>query len=129
LEFEYIPRATIFGLATDDLVFLAGTFLVWYLFGRTIDQRGAPGPSGAARRTITLAVHVFLLAVGGLLGYIGLFLFEHPAIDSFILEPRPYRGILTLLWAASLIFFSGRALMTAARRFLRAADQLDHFLR
>ena len=119
--FSFLGLGTVFGIDGSDLSFLVGVIVVWYLVGRALDRRWVP-------RTIEESVMVpavargFLLAMGGLLLYIGLFDFQDPTFDN--LSHRPERGILTVLWSCSLIFLSGRALVRMIRPTTKpAADR------
>ena len=113
--FGWLPRSVL-GFDTDDLFFLAGVIFVWYFVGRAIDRQGGSKPKARPRTATALIVHTLLLAVGGLLFYLGLRDFQDPTFGN--LGHRPYRGILTFLWSGNLIFLSGRALVRVTRRGL-----------
>ena len=104
----------VYGFEISDLFFLVGVLFVWYLVGQAIDSRNVPKPEATSGMATALVAHVLLLAVGGLLLYIGLFDFREPTFGN--LAHRPYRGILTLLWAGSLLFISSRGLLRVRRR-------------
>jgi hypothetical protein len=106
--FSFVGVDTIFGIDASDLFFLLGIIVVWYFVGRALDRRRVPRT--IRESTMVRAVtHSFLLAMGGLLLYIGLLNFRYPIFEN--LGRRPERGILTLSWSCCLIFFSGKALL------------------
>jgi hypothetical protein len=108
----YLP-----GLGYDveigDIFILVGVILVWYLVGRAIDRKRVPRPEVKSRTATVFVWYTFLLGTGGLLTLIGLLDFQQPNFDN--LSHRPYRGILTLLWAVSLIFVASKGLARAIR--------------
>jgi len=112
LFFSFVGIGTVFGIDGSDLSFLVGVIVVWYLVGRTLDRRRVPRTTGDSAMVPTVG-YCFLLALGGLLFYVGLLNFQNPTFDN--LGHRPERGILTLLWSCSLIFLSGRALVRMIR--------------
>jgi hypothetical protein len=99
------------GVDAGDLFFLLGVIVVWYLVGRALDRKRNLENECGPIRPMAVVAHCFLLVVGGLLLYVGAAL-----LGDVNYRGRPERGILTLLWAVSLLFFSGRALMRSARR-------------
>ena len=101
----------IYGFSLEDIFFLAGVIVVWWLVGRAIDRRAFPKPESRSRTALTW--HALLLALGGLLFYASLNDYMYPIFFSI---PRlSYRGILTFVWACSLIYISGRGLARAIR--------------
>jgi len=98
----------VFGVAVSDLMFLADVLVLWYLVGRAVDRRGA----SQSRGLIEFLVPSLLLVVGAVLSWLGL----HDLHE----QDRPYRGLLMLLWAVSLIFVSVERSIRMARR-LRAS--------
>jgi len=113
---SWLPHS-VFGFDTGDLFFLAGVIVIWYLVGRALDQRRALTAAGRRQVVTALIVYSLLLALGGLLLFAGLQDFRPPQFSN--LDYRPERAILTLIWAAGLIFVSGRGLVGMVRRPIR----------
>jgi hypothetical protein len=109
-RFDRIPR-WIFGFDTDDLFFLAGVIVVWYLVARALDRRRALRPTRA--RKIAPVVDTLLLSLGVILFFAGLQEMMYPRYNN----PKDALGaFLTLMWSITLIFLSSRRLV---RRFAR----------
>ena len=100
-----LPR-NVFGIPIDDLLFLMGTGFLWYLVGNWLDQRR----SVEARdiKMMRWVPHFIILSIGGLLLYLGFLDFQQPRFSN--LGNRPYRGILYVLWACTLLYGSGRGM-------------------
>lgn len=60
-KFDWLPRS-MFGFYVDDLFFLAGVIIVWYLVGRALDRTRALRTTGGSR--IALVIDILLLALG-----------------------------------------------------------------
>ena len=103
---------SIIGVDMDDVFFLAGVIVVWYVVGRALDQRRTS--VSAARRlgmVTTLIVQVLLLALGALLLVGGLWDLRHWQFG--VVGQPPWRAVITLMWSAGLILLSGRGLVRA----------------
>jgi hypothetical protein len=110
-KFDWIPRS-ILGFYTDDLFFLAGVIVVWYIVGRALDHRRTSRRARQSSVAIALVRCSLLLALGVILFFAGL----------RDLGPRrsnnpapPVGAILTLVWSIALIFGSGRRLVASIR--------------
>ncbi len=117
---SWLPHS-VFGFDTGDLFFLAGVIVVWYLVGRALDQRRAFKAAGRRQVVTAWIVYPLLLTLGGFLLFAGLQDFRLPQFSN--LGYRPERAILTLIWAAGLIFVSGRGLAGAIRRRIRGEQK------
>jgi hypothetical protein len=115
--FERLPRSIV-GVDTDDLFFLAGVIVVWYIAGRALDQRRTSKTAGRSGILTTSIVYPLLLVLGGVLLFGGLYDLEHPSSNN---PDHPVRGLLTLMWSVSLIFLSGRGLVRAIRHAFRGS--------
>ena len=106
------------GFYTDDLFFLAGVVVVWYLVGRALDQRRTSQTVREVGRAMTLIACSLLLALGGLLLLLGLDYLRNPRFNS---PNYPVVAVPMLMWSPSLIFLSGRGLVRAIRHALRVS--------
>jgi len=101
------PSRSVLGFDVSDLFFLVGVIVVWFLVGRALDRRRTSKTAGGHRSATALVAHPLLLALAGLLFYLGL------------LERRSYldlvRTLLMWIWSASLIFVSIRGLVRVLR--------------
>jgi hypothetical protein len=113
-EFDWIPRS-ILGFDTDDLFFLVGVIVVWYLAGRALDHLWTPRTAKRGSMAIVFVKCSLLLAAGVILFFFGLQqLGPHPPN-----YPAPTVGaVLTLMWSVALIFLSGKGLVRAIRGVL-----------
>jgi hypothetical protein len=108
----YLPGLD-YDVEISDIFILVGVILVWFLVGRSIDRQRGPNPEVKSRTATALLWYTFLFATGGLLFFVGLLDFQQPNFDN--LSHRLYRGILTLLWAVSLIFIASKGLTRTIR--------------
>jgi hypothetical protein len=113
----WVPRS-LFGFSTDDLFLLAGVAVVWFLVGLALDHRHDLDTMGGRKKALGLVVSPLLLALGGLLFY-GALRELGPNNNNV---NAPIGGILTLMWALSLIFFPGKWLVNAIFRADRGLD-------
>jgi hypothetical protein len=112
-SFAWVPRATL-GFDTDDIFFLVGVIVVWYLTGRALDQRQQPWRTAEGNRTSVrkILLYSILLAAGGALLVLGLQeLGAHRANNP----ASSVEGILTLTWSIALIFSSSYLLFRRAK--------------
>jgi hypothetical protein len=117
-EFDWIPRSVI-GFDTDDIFFLFGVIIVWYIAGRALDQRGTSTTAERSGIAVVLVPGILLLALGVLLSLVGL----HDLGPSRPNNPGPPIGaVLTLMWSVTLICLSGRRLVQAIRPVPRTSS-------
>src|ERR1035438_5642080 len=107
----------ILGFYTDDLFFLAGVVVVWYLVGRALDQRRTSQTVRERGRAMALIACSLLLTSGGLLLLLGLDYLRNPRFNN---PNSLVVAVPVLVWSASLIFLSGRGLVRAIRQIGRA---------
>ncbi len=110
--FWWLPRS-ILGFDTDDLFFMAGVIVLWYLVGHALDRRGVSATAGRRRTASCLLAYLLLLALGGVLLYGGLHLLRHKSSDN---PNDPVRAVLVLIWSVGLLCVSGRGFAKAIRR-------------
>jgi hypothetical protein len=104
-----LSQVEISGLGWDDVFFLVGVIIVWYLAGRALDERGATRPAEKPRWRAVIGAQVLLLMVGGILFF---FAINDPTVR---VSHLPDRAIPTLFWAAGLIFFPIKKLLRTIR--------------
>jgi hypothetical protein len=107
--------ASIAGLYMDDLFFLTGVGVLWYLVGRSLDRRPAR-PAFKAPTATGLIARLLMLAVAGYLLVLGLGWARNPHFDNPSLVVVPM-----LTWSLILMFLSARWLVTAFRSVYRAS--------
>jgi hypothetical protein len=116
-EATWIPKLpSVFGFDVDDVYFLVGVVVVWYLLGRALDQRRSSRKEGGSKKATAFVVYPLLLALGGLLFYGGLKDFGNPRSPNL---GSPVGAFLTLMWSVGLIVLSGRRLVRAIRPAFR----------
>jgi hypothetical protein len=112
VEWHDVPRS-ILGFDTGDIPFLVGVIVVWYLVGRTLDKRRLISGTAVRSRIAVALVACFLLLLGGFLFSAGLHDFGPGRPNN---PGPPFGAILTLVWSITLIFLSGRELLTLIPR-------------
>ncbi len=112
---SWVSRS-ILGFHAGDLVFLAGVIVVWYFVGWALDHRRTVRTLGRGAIVGGLIAHSLVLGLGGILFSSGLYRLKHPTDNP--LHPVPVEALLTLIWAISLLFISGRGLVRAIRHAL-----------
>jgi hypothetical protein len=117
--FDSGPRSML-GFDRDDLFFLVGVIVAWYLVGRALDHRRSSSIAARKRIANALIAYPLLLALGVLLLFLGMHDVQNPGYEN--LDP-PFGAWLTLMWSASLIFLSGRGLVRAIREHRRTRPQ------
>ena len=108
--------------------FLICVGLLWYFVGRALDRGGAQ-PAKEPRVIVVLAIQSLVMVTGVLLWMIGRRELSDkifPSVSSLVMFMRaagytsPILGfigtLLTLTWAVSLIFLSGRTFVRLIRR-------------
>jgi hypothetical protein len=103
----------VFGFYRDDLFFLLGVIVVWYLVGRALDRRRISKPAVSRRLVTVLPGHLVLLATGCLLFYMGV---GGLTISRYNNPNYPLCGVLYLIWSVILVLLSGRGLVQTLRR-------------
>jgi hypothetical protein len=106
--------ASVAGLYIDDLYFLTGVGVLWYLVGRSLDRRRAR-PAFKAPTATGLIARLLMLAVAGYLLVLGLGWAWNPHFDNPSLVVVPM-----LTWSLILMFLAARWLVTAFRSVYRA---------
>lgn len=110
-RFDWVPRS-ILGFDTDDVFFLLGVIVIWYLMGRALDRRGDARVGGWIGILLRFAISLILLGLGVILVLAGLHDFGpgRPNNPSF-----PLGAVLTLAWAIVLIFLPARGFVLTIR--------------
>ncbi len=106
-----LPSYRILGFGVDDLFYLVGVLILWYLIGRKLDRRRIVIPAAESRTTITKILSLlFTLALGMYLFVLSLVNFHEQF--SFAREYYTrFDGLavcgLFLIWSLILIISSG----------------------
>jgi len=114
-EFINRPLAA-YGFGIEDLWFLSGVVIVWYLVGRTLDRfRSGEEPQKLRMLSVReIAVSLLLLLLGGYFSYL--------AVDAFHIFGKwnnPVgniaEGLLFLVWSFALVLTSAQKLVNRIR--------------
>jgi hypothetical protein len=107
-----LTGGAILGVGLGDFFFLLGVVVVWYLVGRTLDQRRTSEVAPKRHRPAAAILgYGFLLTLGGYLFFVGLHDFHD--LNYISLRHPPALGLGSLAWSVSLILISGRGIVNA----------------
>ena len=116
---ELLPMYRILGFGVDDLFYLAGVFVLWYLVGRRLDRCRIETPPADPRTTSgKIPFHLLIMALGMCLLFLSLLEFHREisfARDYFIRFYDLAVCTLFLLWSLILLIFSGVSLTRGIR--------------
>jgi hypothetical protein len=106
---QWLPRS-ILGYGIDDLFFLSGVILLWYIAGRALDRRR----SRAARigAVTALIIYPLLLLLAAALAPSGLYDLGPGRVRN--LDP-PIGAFLRLMWSIALVVIAGLGSVMAIR--------------
>jgi hypothetical protein len=96
-----VPKTSlsILGFGAEELSFLLGVAVVWYLVGRWLDQREPRAALPITARSFIYSI--LLIAFGVVLFFLGLAaIFRHPGGNSF---GGIVAGTLSLVWSLAII--------------------------
>lgn len=105
-----------FGFGADDLLFLAGVVIVWYLVGRALDGQRTSRTSGGHGIALALMARLLLLALGCLFLFVVFERYNH--LDHA-------GAFLTATWSVSLIVLSGRWFVRLGFQSLRGSGRRE----
>ncbi len=108
--FPWLPQSML-GFNRDDVLFLIGTAITWYLAGRALDQRIAGVSGGSSTVRLALA-YLFLLGFGVCLFGTGFHDLGPNRAESTI---PPVGAVFTLIWAAIMVFIPVRGAIRVVR--------------
>ena len=110
--FTWLRGSLLLHLGVDDLFFLGGVAIVWYLVGRILDGRRTVPPRAKTRRLTVFLICPILLLLG--IGFASHALHDLGPRRIRELDP-PIGGVLTLLWGGVLIALAGAKLIMVFR--------------
>lgn len=95
------------GFSPDELWFLLGVLVIWFLIGHALDARGLRGASTPRIGIGTLITCIAMLIVAALLLFLGL---KHIHPYEWNNPASPVVGIFFIVWSLALGLLSGRKL-------------------
>jgi hypothetical protein len=113
----------VWGVGVEDVFYLAGVVVLWYLVGRTLDRRRLRITTSASRMSTGRVWFNLLLVLWGTLLFVGCFTSFYELtrasgvnIHTFYFNSDIWALALTLVWALILMIFPGLNLAHWIRR-------------